>query len=97
MELIRRSMILLALALALGVSALPAQDDGGPTNADPAEPPADEAPADGGDAAPGPDEREAEADPVPEPGPAPRGGDEDVFVPTEELDADEEVTFPVDI
>jgi hypothetical protein len=27
----------------------------------------------------------------------PRGNDDDVFIPTEEIPADEEVTFPVDI
>lgn len=86
----------LLFVLALGAWALPAQDDGGFTNAVPAEAAAQQA-----EDAPEADETEAprpaEDEAAPERADPLGDGADDVFVPTEELQADEEVTFPVDI
>lgn len=84
MEPIRRSTMLLVLALgAAAPFAQEAPDEAGDPPA-PAEAPEPAAEDDAGPAGAG--GRDVPARP-----------DDDVFVPTEELDADEEVTFPVDI
>lgn len=94
MQLIRRLTILLALALA--ASTLPAQDEAdeaaAPGGADEqTEAPADPAPGDvAGDAEGDDAERDDDDD-------APEAGEDEVFVPTEELSAEDEVTFPVGI
>jgi hypothetical protein len=56
---------------------------------------AQDAPPEQGDA-PAQAEPPASAPPSPPPAPGTRAS-EDVFVPTEEIAADEEITFPVDI
>jgi hypothetical protein len=44
-----------------------------------------------------PQPQQPSAERLPPPADSPRAPGDDVFVPTEELSADEEVTFPVDI
>jgi hypothetical protein len=87
MTLIRRSLMLLVLAL--GAATLPAQDEGAESadSADAAEAPRETAEG-AGEAGAGDDADPGVREPEPEP---------DIFVPTEEIQADEEVVFPVDI
>lgn len=83
MMMTRMGRLIWLLAAALAVSAAPGQE--------------------GGDAAGETDETQAPAPPDRDEAPggseaeAPDAGDDESFVPTEELSADEEVTFPVDI
>lgn len=89
MQPIRRLTMLLALALA--ASTLPAQDEADEAAAaggadEPAEASAEPAPDDAADDAEGDDDDDA-AD----------AGEDEIFVPTEELSAEDEVTFPVGI
>lgn len=55
-----------------------------------------QAPESGPDAAPAPPPTEAPDEPAPE-GFDREAADDDVFIPSDEIQADEEVTFPVDI
>jgi hypothetical protein len=97
MKLIRMRALVLLLGL-LPLGALP-QDESPGQGAAPAPRTEESAPAERPPARPQGDPGTQRPDPPPPPSArgAQRPSDDDGFVPTEELQADEEVTFPVDI